>query len=176
MTASGLAWTVAAAASVAVSLLALSSINAGTAAGPPQQLAPEGLANAGADGSTAASPDGEDDVTPGSNDATPAQPTPTPMPTQSPDRPSATVNSVQRLLSSSGGTVVARCVGASAYLVSWSPAQGYQVGHVLRGPSPEVGVTFRNATNRTWVEVEIHCVAGTPTLDDGGSHEEHGDR
>jgi hypothetical protein len=170
MAASVLAWTVGAVASVFVGLLALSSIQAGTAAGPPQQLAPDGFTNAESGVSNTSSPAAEDAAVPGSS-GTPSAPPTTP---RSSGSPGATMRSVQRLLVSSGGTVTARCTGASAYLVSWSPAQGYQVSHVLRGPASKVAVTFRSATGRTGIA--IHCVAGTPTLsDDTQSDGEPGD-
>jgi hypothetical protein len=69
--------------------------------------------------------------------------------------------------------VVARCTGTTAYLVSWSPAQGYRVAHVERGPAAEVEVVFRNAAGRTRVEAEIRCVSGIPTLHDEGEHPDH---
>jgi len=172
-----LAWTAGAAASVAVGLLALSSIQAGTAAGPPQQLAPDGLTNIGSDLSPAASPAGQAGQAATTTSGAPGAAATPPTSAQSsgpPRPPGATTSSVQRLLSSPGGTVTARCTGTSAYLVSWSPAQGYRVNHVQRGPATVVSVTFRSTTTRTGNEIEIRCVAGTPTLDDNGWDDEHG--
>ena len=38
------------------------------------------------------------------------------------------------VLTSQGGTVLAECRPAGAYLVSWSPTQGYEADDVARGP------------------------------------------
>ncbi|WP_426512966.1 hypothetical protein ACPPVO_21355 [Dactylosporangium sp. McL0621] len=159
---SALAWSAGATAAVTVSLIALSSINPDNASGPPQQLAPDSLTHAVAASSAPVSPDGLV--------ATSSAPVP---PTETPARPAASAGSVQRSLASSGGTVVARCTGGSAYLVSWSPAQGYQVAHVERGPAAEVEVVFRNAAGHTRIEIEIRCVAGIPTLHDEGAYPDH---
>ena len=148
-----------------MSLVALSSINPDTASGPPQQLAPDSLTHAMA-ASSAAAP--SDRVAPPSSEASAPEP-----PTGSPARPGPSAGSIQRTLSSTGGTMVARCTGSSAYLVSWSPAQGYRVVHVERGPAVGVEVVFRNAADRTRVEAEIRCVAGTPTLHDEVGHADH---
>src|SRR5689334_24558233 len=132
MAASALAWTAGAAASVAVGLIALTSINAGSADGESQQVAPDGLI--------------VDVTTPATSDAPAAGPAPSSAPASTRrSTPSPTANSTQRLYSSTGGTVVARCSGGNAYLVSWSPAQGYEVGRVRRGPAPTATVGFRSA-------------------------------
>jgi hypothetical protein len=165
---SALAWTAGATAAVAVSLLALSSINADTASGPPQQLTPDSL-NEAVPAPSAAAPPSTDAASPAPSAGTsPARPT------GGAARPTPSADSMQRQLSSSGGTVVARCTGASAYLVSWSPAQGFRAAHVDRGPAPEVRVIFRSTSSRTAIDAEIRCVAGIPTLDDDG-HSAHGD-
>jgi hypothetical protein len=71
---------------------------------------------------------------------------------------------VTKVLSSVGGSVVAQCSSASpsatAYLVSWSPAQGYSVDDVHRGPAPEVEIAFSSKT--TQVDVSIHCTSSGP--------------
>jgi hypothetical protein len=154
MAASVVAWTLGAAASVAVSLLALSSIDAGSAAGPSQQLAPDTVTRAGSAASTAAPPTST--VTSEDGGVSSA------VVTRSAPAPSRAANSVERPLSTSGGTVVARCSGDTAYLVSWSPAQGFRMVDANRGPGRTVEVTFRSATQQ--FEVEVHCVGGAPAL------------
>jgi hypothetical protein len=171
MAASGLAWTTGAAASVAIGLLALSSIDAGSAAGPPRQLTPDAITKAGTAGTTTGPPTGSD--TAPSEPPQSAPPPATSAAAQMPGSPAATVGNIQRLLTTPGGTVLARCTGVNAYLVSWSPAQGYRADHAQRGPAPIVEVTFRTATRH--VEVEVHCVAGTPTLNDDGWNDDHND-
>jgi len=66
-----------------------------------------------------------------------------------------------RQLASAGGTVVARCTGTSAYLVSWSPAPGYQADDVRRGPARTVFATF-TTTGQPRVVLAVRCVAGIP--------------
>jgi hypothetical protein len=45
-------------------------------------------------------------------------------------------------LSSSAGTVVASCTNDNVTLLTWSPALGYRVNEVHRGPSREAEITF----------------------------------
>jgi hypothetical protein len=64
------------------------------------------------------------------------------------------------VLTSSGGEVVATCQDASAYLLSWSPLQGYEVGGVFRGPAATARVTFESTTSE--VTMVVSCSAGRP--------------
>ena len=80
--------------------------------------------------------------------ATPAAPAPAPQPTS-------------RVLTSSGGTVVTSCEAAGAYLVSWSPQQGFAASHVLRGPVAKAKVTF--SSSRRVVTMTVTCSGGTPS-------------
>jgi hypothetical protein len=65
------------------------------------------------------------------------------------------------VLSSSGGTVVAQCPAAGAFLVSWSPQQGFQASSVARGPATTARVVF--ATTASRVTMVVSCVSGAPT-------------
>jgi hypothetical protein len=99
-----------------------------------------------------------------------ARPTPTPTPT--PSTPAPTV------LTSQGGSVVAECLPGGAYLLSWSPTQGYEAGQVLRGPASTAQVTFQSTANS--VTMAVSCSTGVPTAtttvgpgdDGGGGHDE----
>ena len=99
-----------------------------------------------------------------------ARPTPTPTPTQSTPAPT--------VLTSQGGSVVAECLPGGAYLLSWSPTQGYEAGQVLRGPAPTAQVTFQSTANS--VTMAVSCSTGVPTAtttvgpgdDGGGGHDE----
>lgn len=71
---------------------------------------------------------------------------------------------IERRLSGDGGTVVAQCQGSAAYLVTWSPAQGYQAEVTQRGPAHLATVVFTGYGNR--LEFHIGCQAGTPALVD----------
>jgi hypothetical protein len=127
------AWTLGAGVAVLVGILALSLIDDGLAAGQP---AP-GLA---------APPRAVDD-------------TPAPEPSASSASPSAAGSS--RQLTTPGGTATARCTSTTAYLVSWSPAQGYQVDKVHRGPTTNTAyVAFRDGTRR--IVLAFRCVGGVP--------------
>ena len=78
------------------------------------------------------------------------------------------------LLASPAGTVVASCGPAGAYLVSWSPAQGYGSEQVVRGPAAIARVTFDAGSSS--LTLAVSCHAGSPIAntvwghdDDGGS-------
>lgn len=73
---------------------------------------------------------------------------------------SAAPLSAPRTLTSSGGSVIAVCTSAGAYLSSWSPAQGYQVAEVRRGPAAVARVEFQAGTTET--ELAAVCHAGVP--------------
>jgi serine/threonine-protein kinase len=68
---------------------------------------------------------------------------------------------VDRTVSTVGGTVVARCAGSTASIVSASPLTGFAVNDLNRGPGAQAGVTF-NAILTT-VRVVIRSSSGVPT-------------
>jgi hypothetical protein len=82
------------------------------------------------------------------------------------------------VLTSQGGSVVAECLASGAYLLSWSPTQGYEAGQVLRGPAPTVRVAFQSYANT--VTLVVSCSTGAPTATitvtngygGGGGHDE----
>jgi hypothetical protein len=63
------------------------------------------------------------------------------------------------VLTSSGGTVLAECRSAGAYLVSWSPTQGYEATGVVRGPAATSRVVFESDANS--VTMVVSCPDGT---------------
>ena len=65
------------------------------------------------------------------------------------------------VLASSAGTVVATCQTAGAYLISWSPQQGYDVDNVSRGPAATASVHFESLANE--VTMTVTCSAGVPS-------------
>jgi hypothetical protein len=65
------------------------------------------------------------------------------------------------VLTSAGGNVVASCQASGAYLISWSPSQGYEVSGVNRGPASAAQVTFYSSSNR--VTMVVSCSTGVPT-------------
>jgi hypothetical protein len=83
---------------------------------------------------------------------------PTARPSASPPSPGAAGGT---LLTSQGGTLVASCAGARAYLVSWSPQQGFGSSDVVRGPATNAQVTFIGG--QLTVTMVVSCDAGAPT-------------
>ncbi len=63
------------------------------------------------------------------------------------------------VLASDGGTLVARCMTGGAYLKSWSPAQGYLVESVARGPVATAFVTFESSGRS--ITMRVSCAGGT---------------
>jgi serine/threonine-protein kinase len=62
------------------------------------------------------------------------------------------------VLTSAGGTVLAECLAAGTYLVSWSPTQGYETSDVTRGPAATARVVFESAAKS--VTMTLTCPAG----------------
>jgi hypothetical protein len=78
------------------------------------------------------------------------------------------------LLTSGGGTVLATCEAAGAYLLTWSPQQGYEAQNVVRGPATVVSVRFAGPSRA--LTMRVGCNGNTPTvLSSGWSGGEGGD-
>ncbi|MET9066232.1 hypothetical protein [Streptosporangium sandarakinum] len=123
-----------------------------TAAGPVSTTATEAPADA------PAAPTAGPSATPTAVPVTPA----TPAPTAAGSPPGHS-----RLIATAGGNVIARCDGGLVTLRSWSPAQGFHVDKVDRGPDRRARVEFESESGE--VRVEVRCSASdTPvhTLDD----------
>lgn len=69
---------------------------------------------------------------------------------------------VAQVLAIRGGTVVASCVDGQVSLLTWTPAQGYQADHVVRGPAAVASIRFKAHDDGDDVRVEVVCVAGEP--------------
>jgi hypothetical protein len=67
---------------------------------------------------------------------------------------------IEETLSTLGGTVVVRCVGSTASLVSVSPLAGFGVAEVNRGPAAEVGIVL--SALLVEVGVTVRCGSGGP--------------
>jgi len=85
----------------------------------------------------------------------PASATVTPAATGASSNPGGTV------LTSKGGEVVASCQATGAYLLSWYPLQGYEIGDVVRGPAATAWVTFESDNSE--VRMVVTCSAGVPS-------------
>lgn len=153
------AWLVGAAGATGGSLLAVSLLGQGIISSPSQQLSVGAVDRALA--REAAEPPGPGASTPvprhtANHRARARQRAPHHRPeTVASRRPTGAV------FTSAGGTVVARCDAAGAYLLSWSPQQGYEVIGVLRGPSATARVTFRSVDRA--VTMTLSCVNGEPS-------------
>jgi hypothetical protein len=85
------------------------------------------------------------------------------------------------LLESSDGSVMAACQPGGAYLLYWSPDQGFQADDVFRGPAAISSVTFRGPSAS--IVMRVSCPAGVPVAhvyrappdDGGGSDDPSGD-
>ncbi len=104
--------------------------------------------------------------------ASPAEsPSASPSPSDTPTTASPTTTTAtgpapaQRSFAVRGGTAVAVCSGSQAYLVSWSPAQGYRVERTRQGPDREVEVRFDSGHGHGHSEIKIRCANGIPYAD-----------
>lgn len=155
-----IAWTAGAASSVAVGMLALTVIGGvgGDVQPPaPQPVLQNGVADAVGSAATTGTPTPDAAASPTPSSTPSARPSA--APTSQPPSPPATL---RRQFTTGAGVVTASCTGASAYLQSWSPAPGYRVDDVHRGPAPVVQLTFVSATDRR--TVAVRCAGGVPQL------------
>ena len=169
------AWLLGVGTATAGSLLAVSLLGQGIAASPGQQLTADAvnqaLAREAYDASAAATRTAPPPVptppatrpaatSPAASQAAPAPPAPSApaaAPAAAPAVP-ATTPSAGTVLTSLGGSVLAECRPAGAYLVSWSPVQGYQADDVARGPAATARVVFESSA--TTVTVTVTCPDG----------------
>jgi hypothetical protein len=90
----------------------------------------------------------------------PASPVAPPRAARTPARPASPRTTGGTVLTSQGGTLVATCTGARAYLVSWSPQQGFGASDVVRGPATNAQVVF--VGGQVTVTMIVSCDAGVP--------------
>ncbi len=169
------AWLLGAGTATAGSLLAVSLLGQGIAASPGQQLTADAvnraLAREAHDASEAATSTAQPPArTPlvtspaaTSPAASPAAPVPAAPSATAAASPAAASPQAGTVLMSLGGSVLAECQPAGAYLVSWSPVQGYEATDVIRGPVTTARVVFESGANS--VTVTVTCpdgAAGAP--------------
>jgi hypothetical protein len=168
------AWLLGAGAATAGSLLAVSALGQGLAPAPSQQLTVAAVNHAltseaaEATGPAAPMPPVKPAATPLAprpKKSSPPPPATPPAPAPSPPAPPAATT----VLTSAGGTLVARCQPAGAYLVSWSPQQGYEVSGVSRGPAASAKVTFEGSSKL--VTMVVSCRGGVPAASTRVSHD-----
>jgi hypothetical protein len=162
------AWLLGVAAATGGSLFAVSLLGQSLAPAPSQQLTVtavnRALASQAAEGTrspAAATPSPAPSPRhPKARRSAPAT-TPAATPAATQGAPSPAPQPTSRVLTSAGGTVVTSCEAAGAYLVSWSPQQGFAASHVLRGPVAKAKVTF--SSSRRVVTMTVTCSGGTPS-------------
>ncbi|MEJ3745931.1 serine/threonine-protein kinase [Actinomycetes bacterium KLBMP 9797] len=88
----------------------------------------------------------------------PPEPAPEPTPSRSTTAP-APVEQVKSIVTT-GGTVVVRCVGSTASIVSVSPLAGFGIVDIDRGPGAEVSVGLKALL--VTVRVTVRCTSGVP--------------
>jgi hypothetical protein len=171
------AWLLGAATATAGSLLAISLLGQGITGNSGQLLTQDAVNKALASEATEASPPAatatgkpvmptptrtaSPSVAPATGPAAPTTPATPPAqgPATATASPPATGDGT--VLTSSGGQVVASCQATGAYLISWSPLQGYEVDGVARGPAAAARVTF--ASNLNQVTMVVSCSGGVPS-------------
>jgi hypothetical protein len=151
------AWLVGASAATGGSLLAVSALGLGMNPAAGEQVSVETVNRALAKESAERAA-----AIPRRSASPSASPTAPPAPAArrslSPPSPPATGGT---LLTSQGGTLVAACAGTRAYVVSWSPQQGFGSSDVVRGPATRAQVTF--TSGQFTVTMVVSCDAGVPT-------------
>jgi hypothetical protein len=165
------AWLLGAATATAGSLLAISLLGQGITGNSGQLLTQDAVTRALASEAAEASPSaaasdaGGPTASPSARTAPAASATASatdaPAPGQGADTATGSPPGGGTVLTSAGGEVVAGCQAAGAYLISWSPLQGYEVSGVNRGPAATARVTFGSATQQ--VSMVVSCSAGVPS-------------
>jgi hypothetical protein len=151
------AWLVGASAATGGSLLAVSALGQGMNPAADEQVSVEtvnrALAKEAAE-RTAAMPRR-------SVSTSPSHAAPSPSAARRPAPPPSPKTTGGTVLTSQGGTLVASCAGGRAYVVSWSPQQGFWSSDVVRGPATNAQVTF--ISGQLTVTMVVSCAAGVPT-------------
>ena len=169
-----LGWMIGAIIATAVGLGAVSLLSAGLTSGESTPLSREAVASALA--SATASQPGRTptpftSIPPArSQTISPRTPSAPSSSTPSSSTPSSSIRTpaarpVTRSVTSRGGSAIVECTGAWAYLVSWSPAQGWEVEDQVRGPARSVLVIFdgdNDAVDDLTVTITVTCKAGAP--------------
>lgn len=143
-------WLFAAAVAALVGTLAVSLLGSGLASGKTHPLSPHAVDEALAHAQRSASP-------------RPSAPTSAPLAPSTPaTRTSTSARPAQatRVVTTPGGSIIARCQGHSVYLVSWTPRQGFESDDEIRGPARTAYLEFES--DHLKVHVTIQCRRGAP--------------
>lgn len=168
------AWVIGVVSATSLSLVAVSVFGRDAANSHGPVLSQDDVARALASATADPSPGTGPSTSASTTKADPAGTAPPPTPSQvapttsAPPAPSTTsIAPVSRVLSSPAGTVVVRCQGSQVYLRSWSPAQGFQVAGIQRGPGRVAAVDFVGPHGQ--IVQRFYCSGGVPVSggDDG---------
>jgi hypothetical protein len=178
------AWLLGAAAATGGSLFAVSLLGQSLAPAPSQQLtvtavnrALAGEAAEGPRSAPPATPSASPSPRPARRHPQPRRSAPAAPAAATPAATAPAPQATSAVLTSSGGTVLASCGTGGAYLVSWSPQQGYEILSVVRGPVATAVAKFAN--EQRVVTMKVSCGTGSPTAttsvhrpgDDGTGHD-----
>jgi hypothetical protein len=155
------AWLLGAVTATTGSMIAVNELAHGLLGPQTQQL---GGATVSADldaGASARSPSPVAVARPASAGTRAAKSRPSPSPAAAASR-AAAQSPAGTLLESGDGSVMATCQSGGAYLLYWSPDQGFQADDVYRGPAAAASVTFRGPTASASVVMRVTCPAGMP--------------
>jgi len=100
--------------------------------------------------------------------ATPGEPTPATSGT-------AATAAGDLVYATTPGTVVARCEGSLATLVSWSPNPGFRADDPVRGPAAAASIRFESDVADDYL-VTITCDQGQPVGQLSADPDDHGGR
>ncbi len=148
------AWLLGVVAATGGSLAAVSLIGQSLAAPPTQQLTVSAVNHALASG-------GQDPERPAAQPSRGARHRHAAGTPSASASASAPATSAGTLLSSPGGSVLAGCAESGAYLISWSPQQGYAADSVVRGPAATARVVF--LAGSAGVRLTVTCAGQVPT-------------
>jgi serine/threonine-protein kinase len=151
-------WAAAAVLTTLIGIAAVESLGDGILGSPEKPLTRGDVAS-----QLAASPD-HSGGTPSAAPSASSSPSASRPPSVSPPgkrTPPATSN---RVFTIDGGTVVASCDGNLVTLLSWSPAQGYHVMRVERGPAKTAEIRFGNGKENEGhgSRLTVSCRDGRP--------------
>jgi hypothetical protein len=150
------AWLLGGVTATAGSMLAVGALAHGLLSPQTQLLAGAPSANLAAGVPVSPTPSASAAISP-SRSAVPVQPSSGPGPRAG---GAAQQSVAPTLLTSADGSVLAACQSGGAYLVYWSPDQGYTADNVTRGPAVTASVTFSNTAGG--LVMRVSCPSGTP--------------
>jgi hypothetical protein len=150
-------WLLAAAIAAGVGVLAVSLLSSSFAGTRVRLLDQQTVARDLAKATGSAHP-------PSSARPSPRAPSPSVPASSTPGRSPAS-HPVSRSFASPGGAVVARCTATNAYLVSWTPGQGFETDEHVRGPAKTAYVSFDSDGRKVFVTVScrngVRCPDGS---------------